>query len=63
MVNYLSYDDKNIKKLALKGLKESGIDDIIISNLIIEKYDEEDDDEIRNMYKSNFWFIRKRELE
>ena len=63
LVNYLSYDDKNIKKLALKGLKESGIDDIIISNLIIEKYDEEDDDEIRNMYKSNFWFIRKRELE
>lgn len=62
LINYLSYDDKNIKKLAIKGLKEAQIDDVIVSNLIIEKYEDETDEEIRNLYKENFWFIRKREL-
>ena len=61
LINYLSYDDKAIKKLAIKGLKEADIDDVMVSNLIIEKYENEKDDEIRALYKSNFWFIRQRE--
>ena len=61
LINYLSYDDKDIKKLAINGLKEANTDDIMVSNLIIEKYENENDDEIRALYKSSFWFIRQRE--
>ncbi|MGI6680750.1 MAG: hypothetical protein ACOX3T_04625 [Bdellovibrionota bacterium] len=60
LVNYLSYSDKTIKKMAIKGLKEANINDVIISNLIINKYEDEDDEELRELYRESFWFIKKR---
>ncbi len=62
LVNFLSFDDKEIKKLAIQGLKDSEVDDVFVSNLILEKYEAEEDPEIKNIYKTTFWFIRGREL-
>lgn len=62
LVNFLSFDDKEIKKLSIKGLKDMNVDDVFILNLIIEKYEAEKDPEIKDFYRKTFWFIRGREV-
>lgn len=61
LINFLSSEDKELKKLSILNLKKFDIQDVFISNSIIEKYEEETDDELLDLYRNSFWFIRTRE--
>ncbi len=59
LLRLLSNPDKQIRILAVKGLKS--YNDIGALKIIIDHYEKENDEEVRQVYKENFWMIKQRE--
>jgi hypothetical protein len=59
LVNLLTHPEKQVRLAAVKGLKD--VNEALVLRLIVERYQEEKDEDVRNAYRTNFWVIRDRE--
>jgi hypothetical protein len=59
LINLLSFNDSAVKLLAIKQLKE--YNQIQLLQLILEAFNREKDETVKQAYRDSFWFIKDRE--
>ncbi len=59
LLSLLSNRDAEVRKQAVRGLKS--FNDIAALKLIIDRYEKEKDESVREVYRETFWVIRQRE--
>jgi serine/threonine protein kinase len=59
LINLLSFNDQTVKLLAINQLKD--YNQIQLLQLILEAFNREKDETVKQAYRDSFWFIKERE--
>jgi hypothetical protein len=59
LISLLSYPEKEIRIIAVRKLKD--FNDVAALRLIIQNYNNEKEQDVRQIYRETFWVIRERE--
>ena len=58
LLNLLSHPEKQVRLAAIKGLKD--VNEASVLRLVLEKYQQERDSDVKQAYQDNFWVIKER---
>ena len=61
LLNLLSHQDRETRILAIQALKDSGVQELGALKMIVDRYEQEKDESIRQIYRDSFWMIKERQ--